>query len=325
MQSTARHPVIAAADGLPLAATVFEPAHGPVHATLLVLPAMATRRSFYRHFAAGGARRGVRVATFDYRGVGDSRPGSLRGFRASLDDWAGLDAVGAHDFARRLAADGPLFVVGHSFGGQVLALADALSDVDGAVLVGAQLGYYGHWPAREQRRLWAIWKGIVPVTTFTWGYAPGWLGLGGVDLPADVARQWARWCASPGYLFDHVAGAKERARSFDRPALVYSFTDDDFAPARAVASYLSAFPRAKLHHARLAPSDVRARRIGHFGYFRPESEARLWAPTFDWILARAAGLDARPVFADAGRSFGDGIRIHADEVMADLEHGRDAA
>ena len=325
MESTSRHSVIAATDGLPLAATVTEPANGRARATLLVLPATATRRGYYRPFAEGAARRGLRTVTFDYRGVGDSRPASLRGFDATMRDWAERDAVGAHDFARGLAGRDPIVVVGHSFGGQTLALADELRDVEGAVLVGAQLGYYGHWPARDRRRLWALWRGVVPVATATLGYAPGWMGLGGVDLPAGVAREWASWCSSRGYLFDHVEGASERARAFDRPALLLSFTDDDYAPAGAVRSYLSAFSSLRVTHARLSPTDVGARRVGHFGAFRRPFEEQLWKPVLDWVLALAAGNPLPAAFPDAGRSFGDEIAIRIDDVMADLEHGRDAA
>lgn len=325
MTTTSRHPVIAATDGLPLAATVTEPADAPVRATLLVLSATATPRGYYRRFAEGAAADGLRVVTFDYRGIGDSRPASLRGFDATLRDWAALDAAGALDYARTLAGGGPLVLVGHSFGGQALALCDALGDVDGAILVGAQLGFYGHWPAPARRRLWAMWNGVVPLATSAFGYAPGWLGLGGVDLPLGVAREWASWCASPGYLFDHVEGAPERLASFARPVLFLSFTDDAHAPAGAVRAFLRGLPTPHLVHARVSPSELGVRRIGHFGAFREDAGRRLWPVMTDWVHALVDGRAPRRAFPDAGRTFVDDARLRPEELMADLAYGRDAA
>jgi predicted alpha/beta hydrolase len=37
---------------------------------------------------------------------------------------------------------------------------------------------------------------------------------------------------------------------------------------------------------RVAPADVNARRIGHFGFFRPEFESTLWTRVRDLLLQR---------------------------------------
>src|SRR6267142_6844270 len=88
-----------AADGYPLAATLFLPRGAKRHA-VLINSANATPRKIYRGFAGYLAKRGCAVLTYDYRGTGDSRqqaltgykqPKSLVGFKASMADWAAQD------------------------------------------------------------------------------------------------------------------------------------------------------------------------------------------------------------------------------------------
>ena len=42
----------------------------------------------YRHFARFLAASGIPVLTYDYRGIGLSKPSTLRGFPATIEDWA---------------------------------------------------------------------------------------------------------------------------------------------------------------------------------------------------------------------------------------------
>ena len=61
-----------AADGYPLAATLFLPRGAKRHA-VLINSAAAVHRKIYRGFAGYLARRGCAVLTYDYRGTGDSQ------------------------------------------------------------------------------------------------------------------------------------------------------------------------------------------------------------------------------------------------------------
>ncbi len=89
-----------ATDGYLLGASLFLPRGAKRHA-VLINSATAVPRRTYRGFAGYLARRGCAVLTYDYRGIGDSRqkslvgynqPKSLVGFKASMSDWAALDA-----------------------------------------------------------------------------------------------------------------------------------------------------------------------------------------------------------------------------------------
>src|SRR5215469_15660069 len=112
---------IEAADGYPLAATWFVPAGLP-RGVALINSATAVPRRIYRAFATYLAERSFAVLTYDYRGIGGSRPASLRGFRARMRDWAALDVTAAVAHARRAHPSLPLVAVGHSFGGHAVGL-----------------------------------------------------------------------------------------------------------------------------------------------------------------------------------------------------------
>lgn len=112
-----------ARDGFKLAATLYEPrGRGEWgHETLvLISSATAVPRSYYDGFARFLAGRGFAVLTYDYRGIGESRPRSLRGFRAAMHRWGEEDLAGAIDWACHHVQPARLLSVGHSVGGQRL-------------------------------------------------------------------------------------------------------------------------------------------------------------------------------------------------------------
>jgi predicted alpha/beta hydrolase len=312
-ESTSRFITLTTRDDHRISATWFEPM-GEARATVVINGATAVPQSYYLRFAQHLAASSYRVLTYDYRGVGGSRPNSLRGFRATMTDWALYDARAALEAARD--SELPLVLVGHSFGGQLLGLLDGARDAKGAVLVGAQLGYYGHWPMPDRWRFALTWKAVVPGLTSVFGYLPGKAGLG-EDLPRGVAEEWARWCSHPDYLVSEHPAARARFARFDRPTLFYSFTDDTFAPEGAVNALVDRLSGAELTHRRLDPRELGAPSVGHFGFFRPRFEDSLWRET-RWFIDDL--VEDRRSFQPAPHR--SPFAVSTDEVMADLAHGR---
>ena len=291
--------VISAIDGFRLSAKVFAPA-GKARGTVVINAATAAPQQYYQRFARFLAGSGLRVVTYDYGGIGGSAPPSLRGFEATMVQWAELDARAMFRLARSEWAE-PVALVGHSFGGQLIGLVDELRHAAGALLVGSQLGYYGYWPLLERPRLLMIWRGLVPAATAAYGYLPGKLGLGH-DVPFGVARKWARWCSQPGYLLSEQPAARARVKAhFLKPVRLYSFTDDDYAPRRAVAELANLFVNTQLDHRRLEPRDVGVHEVGHFGFFRPRLERALWPEALEFLDAVIEGKKLKTAAPDQTR------------------------
>lgn len=275
---------ITARDGMTLGATLFHP-HGPNGRAVAILAAAGVRQEYYARFAGYLAQRGFIVLTFDYRGIGRSRPARLRGFAARMRDWALLDAAAALDHLERTAPGTRLMAVGHSFGGQSLGLLPGAARLGAALMVGAQSGYWRNWPLLGQAWMWPVTHAILPVLPRLLGYFPSArLGFG-QDLPAGVAIEWARWCRHPQYLVGAL-GAQEAYAGFAAPLRAYAIADDGFAPLRAVEALLALYPATPGELRRIAPRDVGAEAIGHFGFFRERFRDSLWREAADWLLAQ---------------------------------------
>ncbi len=316
----ARPFTLPAVDGRSLAATLFEP-RGVARGTLLVHGATATPQRFYAAFARFLAGRDVRVITYDYRGVGRSRPASLRGYPATMTEWGRFDARAAHEYVSRRHGDAPVAILGHSFGGQLVGLIDEARDVAGAIFVGAQLGYYGYWPLPQRARLAVTWRALVPAFTGTLGYLPGRVGIG-EDLPRGVAEEWARWCTHPDYLIaDHPDAAARFAR-FDRPTAFYSFTDDAFGPRRSVEALLDRLPRRTVDHRRVDPKELAKGPIGHFGFFRAKFQEPLWTEALSFLTdvfeGRSPPRRAHAGRMDEPRAPAFAFDLREEDVLADL-------
>ena len=275
---------IAARDGFELGATLYEPdaAAGEPRALVLIAPATGVLRRLYQPFATFLAGEGFRVLTWDWRGTGDSRPASLRGFAATMTDWATLDFAGVLDWAAAHAERRALLAVGHSFGGQALGLVagDGGNALAGAVTVAAQSGYWGRWPSPKRYYYAGIWYVLVPMFTTLYGYFPSRLLGFGEDLPSGVARQWARWCRSREYLGDWRGHER-----FAAPILALSFADDPYAPAAAVDALHEHYAAAQVERRHLRPQEADVARIGHFGFFKP-GVPQLWREVSGWMNAQ---------------------------------------
>ena len=101
-------------------------------------------RQYYRHTAAYLASKGAFVLTFDYRGIGGSGSGDLRGSAIDYPDWGRLDMPAALDALAASAPGLPLTHIGHSIGGSFVGLMHNHNRIDRQALVAVGSGYWKH-------------------------------------------------------------------------------------------------------------------------------------------------------------------------------------
>jgi len=275
---------VTARDGYELAATHYRyPDAVPARGVILFSSAMAVAQSFYgacaRHFAAAG----YHCYTYDYRGIGESAPDSLRGFDTSVVTWAQHDIPAMIDFVRDRHPDGPLIYFAHSVGGQLLGMVDNADRVDRAVMISSQLGYWGVQGGVQKYAVWMHGHLVLPTVTRLVGYFP-WSRFGnGLDLPKGVALQWASWCRRPRYLFDDpTLGDLVGYRSLDIPILVYLVSDDDWGTEAAVRGMVEHYTGAAIEYRHLDPNNHGYDSLGHFGFFK-RGRQQLWEDARAWI------------------------------------------
>lgn len=265
---------LCAADGARLAARLYR-AGGRARGAALLAPAMAVPQRFYEAFASHLAARGITTLTFDPRGVGASRRGSLREVDIDIIGWAERDAQAALDHLRAVAPELPVTWIGHSLGGQIVPFLRDHDELGKIVTIAAGSGYWRHYPPKLRRKVWLLWWGAAPLLPPLFGFFPGQrLGMVG-DLPTGVIRQWRKWCMHPEYAAAEGEAMRERFAAVTTPLTSLSFTDDELMSHDNIAGLLALYRRAPIEAVRLDPGELGVRRLGHFGFFRAEHGA-LW-------------------------------------------------
>ncbi|WP_020530797.1 alpha/beta hydrolase family protein [Flexithrix dorotheae] len=276
---------VLAQDGFELGAKTFLPEDSK-EVVFLISSATGVKQNYYEHFAQWLAEKGYQTFTFDYRGIGKSKPGSLKGFEAYMQDWGKLDLEGMIRHIKQEFPNKKLLVIGHSVGGQLFGLTPACQMADGFVGVGSQMGYWKLWPVSHWPKLLFFWKCLIPVMNPIFGFFPAKkLGLF-EDLPKGVAAQWQQWGTSPDYLFKYLPEEKENYEKIRKPFLAVSFSDDEFAPKKAVDRLVGFYANADMKHIHLTPDSVGVKRLGHFAFFRKKYENRLWPMVLEWATEK---------------------------------------
>lgn len=280
-----------ASDGHRLAAYRFDAVgqmHGQVRGQVVIAAAMAVPQAFYAPFARYLARRGYTAWTFDYRGIGESLSGPRRKLKADLGDWLRKDYDALLQMIAAASPQDPLFVVGHSFGGQVAPLLPSRERLAGLVNIAVGSGSTRHLAPRVRRSAPLMWHVLAPALCPLFGYFPGArIGVVG-DLPSGAMFQWRRWCLTPEYLLSGEPGAREAYATAVYPVLALTFSDDELLLEAGSRLLHGAYRRRAVDYRLVDPASLGLARIGHFGFFKPQSEAALWPLVADW-MERTAG------------------------------------
>jgi len=274
-------------DDFVLSATEFMPAR-EARGTVVFAGATGVPQGYYRALAEHLRDSGFRAVTFDYRGLGRSKPQSLRGFKADYFDWAERDLAAVLDHA---AGAGQVFLVCHSFGGHALGLLPNHEKVRAVFSFGVGAGNVRYMPFSEWPRVFVLWNLLGPLLTRAFGYLPSkHLGMG-ENLPLGVYRHWKHWCSLPRFWFDDARYAfAERFAAVRAPITALSAEDDRWAPRVSVDLFNSFYTGSLLERVHLRASDHGLKRITHMGFFRREHFS-LWPLLTAWLErsgARAA-------------------------------------
>jgi len=275
---------LTAADGYALAATHYPAASDQ---WIVIGSATAVPRGFYRRFAEYAQQRGINVIATDYRGIGESKHGSLNGFEMEYADWSRYDLAAAIDYA---LARGRVWLVGHSLGGHAIGQLPQPNALQAAYVCGVGAGWHGWMPRPERYRAWVLWNLIGPVVTRIYGYQPmSKFGMG-EDIPMGAYRDWKKWCALPHYFFDdpNARAITERFADVRIPIAAAVSTDDLWAPPASRDAFFKGYSGTTVDRIDFTPQQLGSRQVGHMGYFRAQVGPALWPQILGWL--RGHGL-----------------------------------
>ncbi len=245
------------------------------------LPAMGVSASFYTPFAEALAQATAGVAVLaDLRGQGESvalaRRGARFGYREIVaQDIPSLIAAIAAQFPGR-----PIYLVGHSLGGQLgsLAAVHAARDLAGLILVASGTAHFRAWPKALRWRAALTVQAVRAVAALLPWYPGRRLGFGG-DQPRRFMADWS-YNASTGRY--RCAGSRidyeEALHDLALPVLSVELRGDPVSPTGAAAELL----------AKLASCAVERRQIDGVAADAPWRRHFSWARRPDEVVVEIA-------------------------------------
>lgn len=280
---------LCAEDGYSLAAHHWQPIGSP-RALVVINPATAVKAIYYHRFSRFLTEHGFAVLTYDYRGIGDSRCGSLRRqWDTSKFDWGRYDCDAALAWGKANYPAQPVHVVAHSIGGLLVGLAGNNDCVVRCLTVGAQYAYWPDYDKQSRWSMWLRWHLLMPLLTLILGYFParrlGWHE----DLPAAAAYEWAFRPAKleKSYRRHRKNGADPLTHfnTMKAEILAIGLSDDPFGTPAALNRLLDYFRSCHRVHVTISPQSIGVEKVGHFAFFHERFRPTLWRDALQWLVS----------------------------------------
>jgi len=247
---------------------------------------MGISSEFYKPFADQLARAGLIACRTDLRGNGSSEVRASKDVNFGYFDLVANDISSAVERVRKHYPSHPIFLMGHSLGGQLAALYLALNSesAHGLITIAAASVHYKQYPFAT--RLF-----ILASTQLAWAIArlngsfPGEIvGFGGREA-YGVIRDWARQARTGRYELsgcDHEFEGLMAA--VEKPVLAISVAGDWIAPEKAVSHLCGKLKRAAVTRWHYRPLSDGQAKIDHFRWVK---HAQPIVETISaWILAQ---------------------------------------
>jgi predicted alpha/beta hydrolase len=249
---------IVSQDGIASKITVFAKDPAPSAPVLICMPAMGVAAKFYEPLALPIVQEGWRFVTADLRGNGLCALRVGRGVNFGYHEMITFDWPAVVDKVKTHFPDAPVYLLGHSLGGQLSALYLAASPeaASGLILVAAPSVHYSGWELPLNLGVLAGTQAACGLASLI-GYFPGRkIGFGGTEA-RGVICDWARQARTGRYQPSGSTLDYERLlREIEIPVLAISFEGDFLSPEKAVDNLLAKMRKARVTHAHLTGDDL---------------------------------------------------------------------
>ncbi len=273
------------ADGVGSTVTLFASASNGNGLVVVCVPALGVAADYYEPLALECRDRGWNVVTADLRGNGRSSVRARRGVQFGYHEIVQYDLPAVISMVKQRFPANPLFLLGHSLGGQLAALYASANPghVDGLILVASCSVYYRGWDFPGNVGV-LFGTQLIRAVSMVMGYFPGKrLGFGGTES-AKLLRDWAGQARTGRYrVTDSPHDFEALLQTITLPVLAVSFQGDSFAPKRAVQNLCDKMNRARVTHRHLRAADLDVPELGHFQWVK--TAGPLVRQMADWIDA----------------------------------------
>lgn len=243
---------------------------------LLINSATGVKQQLYFSFASYFSEQGFTVITYDYRGIGLSKPSRMKGFQASMRIWGSADYKTLTDYIETHFKNHQKYCLGHSVGALILGMNEDSEIFDKFVFVGTQNAFIGNLRFRTKIEALLGFGIVQPVTTGLLGYFPAnWFGLG-ESLPKNCASDWRTLILNRKSTNRLLEKTADYAKELTQKVLVIRAEDDVWLTEKGVKSLLNdTYPNLKPTYRLVGTSESEQGEIGHVNFFRSYNK-NLW-------------------------------------------------
>lgn len=246
----------------------YYPSQEPGRPILLLLPAMGVNASFYPPLLSAMQARGFVAAVIDWRGNGQSSVRPSRRVDFGYDELV-EDIQEVVAFVRKQFPGRPLYLLGHSLGGQLACVYEGRypKRVAGIVLIASCSVYHKGYRGKAALRV-KLASRVFPFIAGLRGFFPGKrVGFAGTEA-RTVMRDWSHNVRTGRYEPIGASVDDEARMQAARPRLLaMSFTEDDWVTPQATANLYGKFhPASDLTHVHFGGKEAGEKRLTHFNW-----------------------------------------------------------
>ena len=256
-------------DQFPLKITLFEPQVSN-QKILLLNAATGVKQTVYYSFAKFLQENGFTVITYDYRGIADSKPESLKNFDASMRIWGTVDFKTVTDFIGAKYPNYTRFCLGHSVGALIIGMNEDSKYFEKFIFVGTQDAYIGNLSLQVALTAVLGFGIALPVLTTLLGYFPANIFGLGADLPKGVAYDWRTLILnkkSTARLYEKID--TDFSKNLIQETLIIHAEDDHWVTKKGMDNLMkNVYPNLKKTFREIKTSESQQGEIGHINFFR---------------------------------------------------------
>ena len=250
---------------------------------LLVNSATGVRQQIYFSFAESAKRRGFTVITYDYEGIGLSKPVNLKNSKASMRSWGNTDFALMTEFITQNFPHQEKFCLGHSVGALILGMNPNSEIFKQFIFVATQNAYVGNLKPKTKAEAFLGFGIAQPLSSWLLGYFPGnWFGLG-ESLPKNCAYDWRTLILNRKSTSRLLEKTDDFSKQLLQKTLVVYAEDDAWLTEKGVKSLLEdTYFNLKPEYRLIKTSESENGEIGHINFFRSYNE-KLWNIIFEFL------------------------------------------
>ena len=267
-------------DHYSLAAHLFEPQISN-QKVLLINSATGVKQQIYFSVAQFFADHGFTVITYDYRGIGLSKPDKMRGFEASMRVWGTTDYKALTDYIKSNFEDYKKYCLGHSVGALILGMNPDSEIFEEFIFVGTQNAFVGNLRLKTKIEAYLGFGIVQPLFTVLLGYFPAsWFGLG-ESLPSGSAFDWRILILNKKSTNNLLEKSADFSKKLRQKVLVIWAEDDAWLTEKGVKSLLeNTYANLRPTYRHIYTSESEKGEIGHVNFFRSYNR-KLWKILLD--------------------------------------------